>query len=116
MAYTFKLQQDRCRVTHKDDGRTWLEVTYVLNRRAPSGLRKVLVPALDKALAKQDLSLVALDLFDEFVRMSVPIETPAALVEKTLKDVLGAIKPTESPAASKEAQQALQRYVGETTK
>lgn len=116
MVYTFKLLQDRCRVTHKDDGRTWLDVVYVLNQRVPSGLRKVLVPALDKALAKQDLSLVALDLFDEFIRMSVPLETPAALVEKTLKDVLGAIKPTEPPAASKEAQQALKRYTAEATK
>lgn len=115
MGYTFKLVHDRCRATHKDDGRTWLEVTYVLNQRVPSGLRKALVPALDKALAKQDLSLVALDLFDEFIRMSVPIETPAALVEKTLRDVLGAVRPVEPIAPSKEAQQALKRYIGEAT-
>lgn len=114
MGYTFRLNSDRCRVGTDPQGASWIEVVYQLNRKAPSGLRHRLVPALENSLNTHQLRLISLDLFDEFVRVRVPSSTPAELVEVPLQDVLGQVDIDQDDIPSEMARQHLVKFQKES--
>lgn len=108
------LVRERCRVVTQPDGQAWLEVVYQLEAPPPVGTRQQLVLALEKALRRQGLELRTLDLFDEYIRLRVPLATPAALVEATLEEVLRPLAPAAPLSPEEGAQTQLQRYLSES--
>jgi len=116
MNYTFKLVRERCRVGLDADGRARLEVVYALNNRPPSGTRQRLVPALKDALTKQKTQFVALDIFDEYLRVHVPSDTSAKAVETALEEALKSIEASKSTQLPKEAEEQLRRFLSESSK
>jgi hypothetical protein len=112
MHYTYTLVRDRCRAGIDADGRTRLEIVYALNTQPPSGTRQRLVPALKAALLKKQLQLVALDIFDEYVRLHLPIEASAKEVEAALDEALASVEPARASHIPKEAAEQLREYLG----
>ncbi|MBI3659632.1 hypothetical protein HY230_04075 [Candidatus Acetothermia bacterium] len=113
MAITYKLVPERCRVRTEPDRKTWLQVVYALNTKPAIGTRQRLVPALKQALAAQKLELIALDLFDEFVKLHLPLEASAKTVEAALKEVLGKVEESTPAQVPKEAEEKLRQYLRE---
>ncbi|GEM_PF-3247042 len=116
MAFTLQLVEERSRVRTDSDGTSWLAVVYAVDPPLPAGTRQKLVPALRQGLAERGQKLLALDLFDEFVRVHVPLSTPAAAVEEALQEALAQVEPAPSPEAPQDAQaqEALERYLRES--
>lgn len=115
MAFAFQLVKERSGVRTDPDGTAWLAVVYALDPPLPSGARQKLVPALHRGLKQRDQELLAVDLFDEFIRIHVPLGASAPAVEEALREALAQIDfppPPPSPSAvSEEARGALERYL-----
>lgn len=112
MAYAFHLVKERSGVRTDPEGTAWLAVVYALDSPLPSGVRQKLVPALHRGLEERDQELLAVDLFDEFIRVHVPLDASAPAVEEALREALAQIDLPPSPpsAVSEEARGALERY------
>jgi hypothetical protein len=67
--------------------RLWEQVS-IEDLLLPRGTRHTLVPALKHALASHQLKLLALDLFDEFIRVHMPLVASAKVVESCLETSL----------------------------
>jgi hypothetical protein len=116
MPYIYRLVRERCRVGVDSDGRTRFEIVYALNDRPPSGTRQRLVPALKNALSKQKIKFIALDLFDEYLRLHLLTDSAAQAVEAALDEALQAIEASKAIHPPKEAEDQLRRYLSETSK
>ncbi len=116
MALKYHLVRERCRVGVGPDGAS-LEIVYALNERHPMGTRQKMVPALKKALATHHLQLLALDLFDEFIRLHLPLEASARVVEASLESILRDLEELETPMrVPPEAEGHLQQYLKESSR
>jgi hypothetical protein len=111
MAFTYRLVRERSRVGIDPGGQAWLQVVYALNDHPPSGARQVLVPTLQKALEARGLRLIALDLFDEFVRLHLPLEASARDVEQALEEALRGLQPAPPLEIPREVEEQLGRYL-----
>lgn len=117
MDVTYKLVHERCRVGVSPDGKASLEVVYALSGRPPTGTRQTLVVALKKALAEHNLQLLALDLFDEFIRLHLPLDASANVVEPSLERILHELKASELTATTpRTAEDRLRRYLSESSR
>lgn len=114
MAFRFQLIEERSRVLTDPDGTSWLAVVYALDPPLPPGTRQTLVPALRQKLEERGQKLLAVDLFDEFVRIHMPLDASAPEVEEALQGALNQIEPAPPPEVPKEAQEALERYLRES--
>jgi len=110
----FRLVRERSRVRVEPGGEAALEVVYALDRRLPTGARQKLVPALSKALEERGLKLLALDIFDEFLRLSLPLEASAKAVEEALDRALRGLEPASAPEVPQGAEEQLERYLSES--
>jgi hypothetical protein len=114
MSFTFECVIGRCRAgTNKD--LSWIEIVYRLNDRAPNGLRHQLIFALEKKMNEHQLTLLSLDLFDEFIRVKVPSSTPPELIEIPMEEVLGQLVPGEKITPSDVAQKHLADFLTVST-
>lgn len=111
MALNFEIIPERSRVGIEPDDTPRLEITYALEARPPSGTRQVLVPELKRALKQHDLELIALDLFDEFLRLHLPLRASREEVEAVLKEALNEVRPAATQQPPAEALEALERYL-----
>lgn len=93
------------------DGEAWLIVTYALSQRPPSGTRQQVVPVLKDELRSRDLKLLALDIFDEYLRLHVPVVSTRSDVEVALDRALALIEPAGDSEPPEEAESALERYL-----
>jgi len=99
------------------DGQASLVIVYALSDRPPVGTRQRLVPTLKQALANQHIKLLALDLFDEFIRIHIPLSASAKTVESCLERSL-----RELPEAGvarmipENAEEQLRRYLKESSR
>ncbi len=116
MAFTFALVRERSRVGIDPSGQTWLQIVYALNERPPTGTRQVLVPAIEKALEARGLRLIALDLFDEFVRLYLPVEAAAQDVEQALNEALRELESAPLLDIPTGAEEQLGRYLSESSR
>ncbi|OGF56546.1 MAG: hypothetical protein A2Z21_06195 [Candidatus Fraserbacteria bacterium RBG_16_55_9] len=117
MAFTYKLVRERCRVGVSPERKASLEIVYALSERLPIGTRQKLVPGLTKALANHNLQLLALDLFDEFVRLHLPLEAPAKVVETSFQKILHELETSESALKiPRTAEDQLRRYLSESSR
>lgn len=117
MALKYHLVRERCRVGVGPEGKASLEIVYALNGRHPQGTRQKLVPALEKALAAHNLQLLALDLFDEFVRLHLPLNASARIVEASLATLVRDLEALEMPMrVPAEAEVHLQQYLKESSR
>jgi len=110
----FQLVPERCRVGHRAGVGECLEIVYKLAERAPVGARQKLVLSLQHALSGQGLQLEALDLFDEFMRLTLPPEAPANLVEAALRESLQKLERGKPPVPDAGASGHLRRYLSES--
>ncbi|MFB6285360.1 MAG: hypothetical protein ABEK03_02115 [Candidatus Bipolaricaulia bacterium] len=113
MDLSYDLLPERSRVGVDHDGGAWLVVTYALSDRPPSGTRQQIVPVLKADLKSRGSQLLALDLFDEYLRLHVPIEVARGDVEASLQRALGAIEPAREHEPSEDAKAALSRFLGD---
>lgn len=111
MALAYELILERSRVGVDPDGDAWLVVTYALSARPPSGTRQQVVPVLKADLKSRGSKLLALDIFDEFMRLHVPLDADRKDVEAALERALDAIEPSGEPEPPRDAETALQRYL-----
>lgn len=111
MTWSYELVPERSRVGVDPDGDAWLVVTYALSARPPSGTRQQIVPALKSDLKGRGLKLLALDIFDEYLRLHVPLEAARGDVEASLERALDAIQPSGEAEPPEDAATALKRYL-----
>ncbi len=111
MNLSYALIPERSRVGVDHDGGAWLIVTYALSRRPPSGTRQQVVPVLKAELKSRGSQLLALDLFDEYLRLHVPLDADRAAVEAGIERALGAIEPAAELEPPDGAESELSRYL-----
>lgn len=114
MNFSLTLVSERCSISQPAGMKPHLQVVYALNERFPSGLRYKLVLDLKEALQQHGSSLYALDLMDEFIRLVVPLKTPASAVETALEHVLSEAAPAKQYHATQTDDEALKRYIRES--
>jgi hypothetical protein len=114
MDISFKLVAERCRISHQAGAGDFLEIVYALSERAPVGSRQTLVLSLQNALSSRGLPLLALDLFDEFMRLKLPLEAPAEVVEAALGESLKQLDRGTIPKIPEEVGVQLRRYLSES--
>ncbi len=115
MNMPFKLVPERCHISSQASAGDCLEVVYALTERAPKGARQTLVLSLQDALSNRGLRLLALDLFDEFMRLTIPLEAPANQVEAALRESLQQLDNVEDSIFSEEVGKHLHRFLDEST-
>lgn len=118
MALSFKLVRERSRVrVEPEDAGAHLEITYGLDEGLPAGIRKFLVPRLRSALEARGQKLLAVDLFDEFVRLHLPRDSSPQPVESALREAAeAALQEASSPEApAADAEEHLRRYLHQST-
>lgn len=111
MNLSFELAPERSRVGVDPDGGAWLAVTYALSDRPPSGTRQQVVPVLKADLKSRGSKLLALDIFDEYLRLHVPLDAERTDVEASLARALDAIEPSGNPEPPDDAESTLRRYL-----
>lgn len=111
MNLSYDLVSERSRVGVDPDGGAWLVVTYALSERPPSGTRQQVVPVLKADLKSRGSQLLALDIFDEYLRLHVPLDAAREDVEASLERALDAIEPSGAPQPPEDAESALERYL-----
>jgi hypothetical protein len=114
MKVNFRLLRERCRVGSYPGTGHLLQVVYGLDHPFPSGSRKVLAPELTESLAKQNIHLFALDLYDEMIRIQLPLSANAKVVERSLALAIASLPEASTVEASREDQQSLDRYFKES--
>lgn len=111
MERAIKLVRDRCRIEQISDGQPTLIVVYALDRQLPSGVRSVFVPKFRELLAQDDHNMYSVDLFDEFIKIHLPLGSRVEIVEDALSEAVQKLENMEFPEKSRLEKPELNSYL-----
>lgn len=88
MQLLLRLVRERCRVEQIADNWLNLIVVYALELWIPPGIHSTFIALFQEALSHNGLRMYSIDIFDEMIKITLPLQSRARMVEQALSEAV----------------------------